>query len=540
MQTPEQEYKRGLDLFGKKDYKGAFDAWKDAADRGYPKAMCDVGWMYSQGNSSVPKDNAKAFEYMLKAAEAGYVRAQNNIGLYYKNGTGTAVDIEKAVYWLELAEKANYEKLAENTLKNCRQLLLSQRGPRVSPEQEHALGMAAFSAKDYTKSFEHWLRAAEAGSPEGMCDVGWMYSQGYGVQKDNDKAFEWMLRSSNLGYVRAQNNLGLYYKNGTGTPVNLELAVHWLEKAEKANYPKLAKKTLQEAKELLAKKAAEEKVAPSPDSNDTSSPQQAYALGLEMFGKKKFQQAFDYWLKAAEAGYTKAMCDVGWMYSQGHGVEKDNQKAFEYMLKAAQQGYVRAQNNIGLYYKNGTGCKPDLRQAVIWLERAEKANYDKLAKKSLKEAKRMLEEEAKGSKPIAAAPPPIVDEDEQRSSGPEGNMDKYKSALKVALASKSVSEEQCKVLADLRREHQITDRLHEQCLIELGYSLEEFRRMTVEAPKGPECVVCLDAVADHCILFCMHVCLCKDCALSFQDGQGKGKGTCPKCRTKVEMVKKIF
>jgi predicted Zn-ribbon and HTH transcriptional regulator len=50
----------------------------------------------------------------------------------------------------------------------------------------------------------------------------------------------------------------------------------------------------------------------------------------------------------------------------------------------------------------------------------------------------------------------------------------------------------------------------------------------------------MDAVADHCILFCMHVCLCHECADNYRDAEGNGKGTCPKCRSEVKMVKKIF
>lgn len=547
METPEEEYKRGLNLFSKKKFTEAFQAWRSSADRGFAKAMCDVGWMYSQRDKGVDMDEDKAFEYMLKAAQLGYVRAQNNIGLYYKNGTGTIVDIPKAVYWLELAEKGKYEKLAENTLKNCRAMLARQPNEHLTPEQEHALGMTAFTNKDYKVAFDKWLSAARNGSAEAMCDVGWMFSQGHGVAKNNSQAFKWMCESAKLNYVRAQNNIGLYYKNGTGCNVDLEQAVEWLEKAEKANYPKLAKKTLQEAREMLAKNRG----MPLPNAAINATPHHAYALGLEMFGKRKYKQAFEYWLDAANKGYSKAMCDVGWMFSQGHGVQRNNQKAFEWMLQAAQSGYHRAQNNIGLYYKNGTGCKVDMKLAVEWLERAEAANYDKLARKALKEAKRILEqEELTAAAGITFTPMPPMgaaasSKSDGLAGGPESSMEKYKSALRMGLATGSLSQEEIKVLADLRREHDITDELHKQCLMDLGYTLEEYDKMKSgddEQPIGSknECVVCLDAVADHCILFCMHVCLCEDCSKNYMDENGKGKGVCPKCRSNVEMVKKIF
>jgi len=357
--SPEDEYKSGLACFGEKKYPEAFQMWLSAANRGYFKAMCDVGWMYSQGNG-VEKNEVKAFEFMLRSAQNGYVRAQNNIGLYYKNGTGTAVDIEKAVYWLEKAQAKGYEQLAVNTLNNCKKMLLQkQKGggnAKGDADDEHKRGMEAFTKSDYNLAFTLWKAAAANGNAEAMCDVGWMYSQGKGVKADSKKAFQYMLRSAEKGYVRAQNNIGLYYKTGTGVEINYRKSVEWLTKAEVANYPKLARKTLQEARDIIM-----------------LSNNEKYAHGLELFGKQKYKEAFGYWLCAAESppALAKAMCDVGWMYSQGYGVEKDFKIAFSWMLKAAQAGYVRAQNNVGLYYKNGTGCAVDISLAVEWLEKAE-------------------------------------------------------------------------------------------------------------------------------------------------------------------------
>jgi hypothetical protein len=92
------------------------------------------------------------------------------------------------------------------------------------------------------------------------------------------------------------------------------------------------------------------------------------------------------------------------LYSQGRGAAKNNEEAFKWMLKSAELGYARAQNNIGLYYKNGTGTKIDLEAAVMWLEKAEATNYDKLARKALKEARRLLAQQ----KTVCCTTPPLV------------------------------------------------------------------------------------------------------------------------------------
>jgi hypothetical protein len=48
---------------------------------------------------------------------------------------------------------------------------------------------------------------------------------------------------------------------------------------------------------------------------------------------------------------------------------------------------------------------------------------------------------------------------------------------------KSVSHGEGKVLADLRRELDITDALHEQCLRQLGFTLTEFDNMSAPSDE---------------------------------------------------------
>lgn len=74
-----------------------------------------------------------------------------------------------------------------------------------------------------------------------------------------------------------------------------------------------------------------------------SSAQADYEMGLNEFQNKNYEAAFKYWLSAGKKGLAIALCDVGWLYSKGLGVEKDDQKAFEYMHMAAVAGFPRAQ-----------------------------------------------------------------------------------------------------------------------------------------------------------------------------------------------------
>lgn len=562
--TPETLYKEGLDAYAKAQYDVAFARWIVSAEAGYPKAMCDVGWLYGQG-TGVAKDETRAFEFMRRAAENGYVRAQNNLGLYYNNGTGTPVSYKEALKWLETAQRAGYDKLAVGTLNTCKKKLQEQTqaqaqqragGPVGSTKENHTAGMKAFEINDYNGAFANWLSAAEAGLPEAMCDVGWMFSQGYGVDKSLETAFEWMLRAAENNYARAQNNVGLYFKNGTGTPADLAQAVHWLTRAEQANYPKLAKRTLNEARERLAlqQKTSSNVSPPNPTqqrpaeaedkssrnnpkiraSSGTGAAQQQYADGLDLFSKKQYDEAYKCWLSSAQQGYPKAMCDVGWMLSQGHGTSQDEKAAFEWMLRAAQSGYTRAQNNVGLYYKNGTGCLPDLEKCVEWLEKAEQAQYEKLASKALRDSRQALA----GKKKVPATTPLETRQTVAQAELSEQETN-YMAFLRIIISGDNpISDLQRSMLGDMRRQSNISDDSHDRILELLGISKAEFEGKSGAAGPARECVICMDGQCTHIILDCMHMCLCGGCAP--RAGPGKQTLSCPICREPIKEVRKAY
>merc|ERR1719273_1264451 len=202
-----------------------------------------------------------------------------------------------------------------------------------------------------------------------------------------------------------------------------------------------------------------------------------YKEGLECFGHKRFADAYDLWLKSARRGYNKAMCDLGWMLSQGHGAPKDEKEAFKWMKRSAELGYARAQNNIGLYYKNGTGTQSDMRKAVEWLEKAEKANYDKLAKKALEEARRIVNlEDAKRQKMIKAYQEKNIAKavQDEKKNQMASKLSKYKAAIHIAMAKDTISEEENRILSKMKSDNNITDDQHEKCLWQLGFTVDDF------------------------------------------------------------------
>jgi len=73
-----------------------------------------LGWHFSEGAESFPKDKTKAFYYYLKAAGMGSVSAMNNIGVMYMQGDYVTRDVNEAIKWYKKAAKNGNNMAAKN------------------------------------------------------------------------------------------------------------------------------------------------------------------------------------------------------------------------------------------------------------------------------------------------------------------------------------------------------------------------------------------------------------------------------------------
>jgi len=93
---------KGLELYQKGDWDGAFKAFQPLAEQGDAVAQHNLGAMYFHGQG-VQKDERKAFEWIHKAAQQGDADAQGALfGMYYE-GAGVKQDRAKAEAWLRKA-----------------------------------------------------------------------------------------------------------------------------------------------------------------------------------------------------------------------------------------------------------------------------------------------------------------------------------------------------------------------------------------------------------------------------------------------------
>lgn len=102
-----------------------------------------------------------------------------------------------------------------------------------------------------------------------------------------------------------------------------------------------------------------------------------YNMGViydEGYGvERDYGKALDWYRKAAEQGFAKAEHNLGILYQEGHGTEADPAEAARWFQRAAEDGEPAAQNNLAVMYVRGQGVPQDLGKAAQWAARAAKA-----------------------------------------------------------------------------------------------------------------------------------------------------------------------
>ncbi|MGY4310257.1 hypothetical protein ACVIJ6_007500 [Bradyrhizobium sp. USDA 4369] len=106
----------GWAAFARGDYVRAAALLAPMAQRGHPRAMAALGYMYENG-VGVPQSYEAAAELYTGAAEGGDPTAQHLLGLSYDKGHGVSQDHVLAYKWLSLAAAAAPVRLREPYLR---------------------------------------------------------------------------------------------------------------------------------------------------------------------------------------------------------------------------------------------------------------------------------------------------------------------------------------------------------------------------------------------------------------------------------------
>lgn len=306
-----QEGIRLLELAQTQDHKGAAVElafcyyYGDGVERNYDtayrllrenqtstnkKAQFLLGRCYYHGLGTA-QDYDRAFRHFKRAAELGHGAAKDYLGDCYNYGHGTEVDYVEAAKWYH--DAANNHKNAGSAYSLA---VLYRNGQGVEQNDETA--------------FRYWKTAAEAGHAWSQYFLGMDYLSGERLPKDEDLGMKWLSKAAEQGLVEAMHNLSSYYID-RNTPEDDKKAFEWIQKAAERNFAK-----------------------------------SQYAIGnFYKYGIPSgtdYAEAAKWYHLAAEQGEAMAMHELGLLYLDGRGVDRDPDKGIAYLCKALDAGHKPA------------------------------------------------------------------------------------------------------------------------------------------------------------------------------------------------------
>jgi TPR repeat protein len=99
-------------------------------------------------------------------------------------------------------------------------------------------------------------------------------------------------------------------------------------------------------------------------------PKRDNAKGMSSYAAGNFNEAIEAFSRAGAKGYAPSLFNLGYVFEEGKGVERDLHKAAEWYEKAASLGDPDAQVNYGYMLEQGQGVEKSFGKAASWYAKA--------------------------------------------------------------------------------------------------------------------------------------------------------------------------
>ena len=188
------------------DDQAALSWYKLAADRGDREAMFELAMFRLRGRGG-PRDRDAAVALLEHAASLGHIAAAYNLALLYLGGQELGRDFAKAATLLRPAADAG------------------------SPEAQYALATLYKEGRgvpqDVAEAVKLLGAAAEAGNLDAMVEFAVALFNGSGIAKDEARAAALFVKAAQRGSPIAQNRLARLLSAGRGLPADAVAAAKW-------------------------------------------------------------------------------------------------------------------------------------------------------------------------------------------------------------------------------------------------------------------------------------------------------------------------
>lgn len=314
-----------------------------AADQGYPQAIFLLG-IYFEFVDGPENNPEKAFEFYKKAADLGFAPAMESLGVLFAEGRGTARDDEKAIKWLQRAISGGRTREAALALGKVYER-------KASPQ-------------DCQEAVRCYRRALEAYSDLAPYHLGQMFEFGRGVSMDYSEAARWYLAGCERSFDIARDNRSAFYhlrdsicrKLGPDHPVECQASAEGGNALAQAEYGLYSAYIFPDGKEdeafRLFRLSAEQGNAIG-----------QFCLGcmIEIHsGKECYPEAIRWFHKAAVQGLKEGQSAMG----RDCCKQSDFKNAANWYRLATGQGDLGAHIELGQLYFDGKGTEKDQAKAV--------------------------------------------------------------------------------------------------------------------------------------------------------------------------------
>ena len=333
-------------------YKKAFDAYTEGANKGEAECFARLGFCYETGYVKI--DIQKAIECYAKASDLGVAAAARSLGdLYYfntpiedskiENVKNALKYYERAFYLgdIEVAKKVGFIYLNNEELKDVPKAIewyekgLSLGDSSLNFDLAYVYLNDRFVPHDYKKGLKYLLDGVHLNDPESLYMYARVRETGmYKVEPDKKAYIYYLKKAAALGQD-ALLDLGYYYYN-------------------KGKYD---------------------------DALDCFAQCELEVVGLYWAiaticeeQKKDYKNALRYYQAAMEMDFPDAIERMAEAYLGDElGLEKDEKTALKLFKRAAKLGNAAAQYNLGMAYACGYyGVTPDKDKALHWLKQSVK------------------------------------------------------------------------------------------------------------------------------------------------------------------------
>jgi len=368
-------------VYFEKDPEAAIPFYERAVALNYPEAFVKLGECYQYG-TGVAVDFQKALEYFNRVAEF-HGGANYDIGVMYELEKYGMKDIPKAIEYFEKAGELGFSQAythlgylyysGETLPRDAEKALSYYSKAKDDPAAFRSIGVIYKDMGDFEKAAQAFTQATKMDDPASIVELGSMYINGLGVEVDFEKGYNLMKRCGDR-HPNALFNLGLMHEKGLYVEQNMAKALEYYGKAAKlGSKDALCNIGCFFARQGDFKRSFELHI------NNTDHKVSCFQLGLmyqEGLGcEKNVEKRNEYMLKAAELGESDGYLKLGFYYYTGNGCEQDFGKALEYFTKASEMNNAQATYNIGVMYEHGQGVARDPRKKFEYYLKAAQLDH---------------------------------------------------------------------------------------------------------------------------------------------------------------------